>query len=31
MYADNTFTSIASHDIAELISMTKKELLNISD
>ena len=31
MYADDTHTTIASNDIAELISMTKKELLNISD
>ena len=31
MYADDTHTTIASSDIAELISMSKKELLNISD
>ena len=31
MYADDTHTTIASNDIAELIRMTKKELLNISD
>ena len=31
MYADDTHTTIASSDRAELISMTKKELLNISD
>ena len=30
MYADDTHTTIASTDIAELIRMTKKELLNIS-
>ena len=31
MYADGTHTTIASDDITELISMTKKELLNIND
>ena len=31
VYADDTHTTIASNDIAELIRMTKKELLNISD
>ena len=31
MYADDTHTTLASNDITELISMTKKELLNISD
>ena len=31
MDADDTHTTIASRDIAELIHMTKKELLNISD
>ena len=31
MYADDTHTTIASNDIAEFISMSKKELLNISD
>ena len=31
MYADDTHTTIASNDIAELICMTKKELLNSSD
>ena len=31
MYADCTYTAIVSNDITELISMTKKELLNISD
>ena len=31
MYADDTHTTIASSDIAELTRMTKKELLNISD
>ena len=31
MYADDTHKILASNDIAELISMTKKELLNISD
>ena len=31
MYADNTHTTIPSNDITELISITKKELLNISD
>ena len=31
MYADDTHTKNASSDIAELIRMTKKELLNISD
>ena len=31
MYADDTHTTIASSDIKELIRMTKKELLNISD
>ena len=31
IYADDTHTKIASSDIAELIRMTKKELINISD
>ena len=31
IYADDTHTTIASKDITEFISMTKKELLNISD
>ena len=31
MYADDTHTTIASNDIRELVRMTKKELLNISD
>ena len=31
MDADHTHKTIASNDITELISMTKKELLNISD
>ena len=31
VYADDTHTKFASNDISELISMTKKELLNISD
>ena len=31
MYADDTHTTIASNDIAELIRMTKKGPLNISD
>ena len=31
MYADDTHTTIASNDIKELVRMTKKELLNISD
>ena len=31
MCADDTHTTIASSDTAELIRMTKKELLNISD
>ena len=31
MYADDTHTTIASNEIKELIRMTKKELLNISD
>ena len=31
IYADDTHTKIASNDIAELMSTTKKELLNISD
>ena len=31
MYADDTHTTIASNHIAELMHMTKKELLNISD
>ena len=31
MYADDSHATIASSDIAELIRMTKKELLNISD
>ena len=31
MYADDTHTTIASNDITELIGMTKKEMLNISD
>ena len=30
-YADDTHTTIASNDIRELVRMTKKELLNISD
>ena len=30
-YADDTHTTIASSNIAELIRMTNKELLNISD
>ena len=31
MYADYTHTAIAPNDIAEFISMPKKELLNVSD
>ena len=31
MYADDTQTTIASSDIAELIRMTNQELLNISN
>ena len=31
MYADDTHTTAASNDITELITMTKKELLSISD
>ena len=31
MYADDSHTTIASYDITELTSMTKKELVNISD
>ena len=31
MYADDIHTTIASNDIKELVRMTKKELLNISD
>ena len=31
MSADDTHAAIASNDVVELISMTKKELLNISD
>jgi len=31
MYADETHTTIVSNDVTELMSMTKKELLNISD
>ena len=31
MYADDTHTTIASNDIAELIRMTEKELLHIND
>ena len=31
MYADDKHTTIASNDITELISITKKELLNVSD
>jgi len=31
MQADDTHKTIASNDKTELISMTKKELLNISD
>ena len=31
MYTDDTDTTISSNDIKELIRMTKKELLNISD
>ena len=31
MYADDTQTTIASNGISELVRMTKKELLNISD
>ena len=31
MHADDTQATIASSDIAELIRMKKKELLNISD
>ena len=31
MYADDTHTTIASNDITELIGMTKKEMLNVSD
>ena len=31
MYADDAHATIASNDITELNSMTKKELLNISD
>ena len=31
MYADETHTTIVSNDITELIIMTKKVLLNISD
>ena len=31
MYADDTHTTIASSDIKELVRMTEKELLNISD
>ena len=31
MYADDTHTTIASNNIIELIRMTKKEPLNISD
>ena len=31
MYADDTHTTIVSNDIRELVRMTKKELLNISD
>ena len=31
MHTDDTHTTIPSNDIAELLSMTKKELLNISD
>ena len=30
-YADDTHTTIAFSDLAELIRMTKKEQLNISD
>ena len=31
MYADDTHATMATNDLTELISMTKKELLNISD
>ena len=31
VYADDTHTKFASSDISELISMTKKELLNMRD
>ena len=31
MSADDTHATIASNGIVELVSMTKKELLNISD
>ena len=31
MYADDKHTTIASNDIKELVRMTKKELLDISD
>ena len=31
MYADETHTTIVSNDLTELIIMTKKVLLNISD
>ena len=31
MYADDSHTTIASKDITELISMTEKELLYVSD
>ena len=31
MHADNTHATIVSNDIAELISMAKKELVKISD
>ena len=31
MYADDAYTTIASNDITVLISMTKRELLNICD
>ena len=31
MYADDTHTTIASNDIKELVRITKKELLNISN
>ena len=31
MFADDTLRTIASNNIIELIRMTKKELLNISD
>ena len=31
MYADDTHATVAASDIGDLISMTKEELLNISD